>query len=294
MAQSASNSFRRRTWRSRQRPQLAALAAVVLAAGLAFPAPRVLAQNGTVYLSPWAVEQAPMVNFTITIVADGGVPDISCYALTLEYDRSKLELVSAQEGALFVDAPEPTFFSVETDGLGRDVLTNCLLGFGTTVTPSGALATLTFRGLTAATSNVQLAEAVLRDSNRAILAGVAVQGTEVSIGTVDAPSLSSLGPLRLRAEPNPSGGPVRLLLERGRDAASARAAGAGPAAASSVVQVFIHDIAGRRVRSLESAGGPLLWDGRDGQGRTAASGVYFAVAVTALGERAMTKLIRLE
>jgi hypothetical protein len=289
MARHAPNLARRRT--PGPRPLLSALA---LAAGVVGPAPGALAQNGTVYLSPWSVGQAPMVDFAITVVADGAVPAVSCYALTLDYDRSKLQLVSAQEGSLFTDAPEPTFFSRETDELGRDVLTNCLLGFGTTVTPAGALATLTFRGLTTAISSVELAEAVLRDANRAVIPGVAVQGTVVSIGTVDVPSLSSTGRLRLRAEPNPAGGQVRLVLEGGRMAGPTRSGVPSPLTPAAVTRISIHDIAGRRVRSLETTAGSLIWDGCDAEGRPAASGVYFALATTAAGEQAMAKLIRLE
>jgi photosystem II stability/assembly factor-like uncharacterized protein len=75
--------------------------------------------------------------------------------------------------------------------------------------------------------------------------------------------------------PNPSRGAVRLTLEL---------------PAPTAVETGVYDLAGRRVRALESgsfaAGRHVLaWDGRDESGRLAAPGVYFARVVSPLGNR---------
>lgn len=63
------------------------------------------------------------------------------------------------------------------------------------------------------------------------------------------------------------------------------------------VVLAIHDVTGRRVRTIEAAelaAGPheIVWDGRDDDGRALASGVYLA-RMQAGGETAVARVIRL-
>jgi hypothetical protein len=79
--------------------------------------------------------------------------------------------------------------------------------------------------------------------------------------------------LRLRTAPNPASRQTQIRLELPT---------AGP------VRTTIHDVAGRRVRSLEdrimSAGlHNLLWDGRDDAGRVVVPGIYLARVSTTEG-----------
>ena len=89
----------------------------------------------------------------------------------------------------------------------------------------------------------------------------------VSVPLYVAPAPLPVGPARLAAWPTPFNALVKLVLEGADD---------GP------VAVEIHDARGRTVRRLSglaTAGrAELVWDGRDGNGRTVASGTYFARA----------------
>lgn len=113
----------------------------------------------------------------------------------------------------------------------------------------------------------------LHDASRTLVAGTHGRSAftlDVStLGAVDAPTLSAggSGSLQLAApSPNPS---------RGTAVLSFSLPAAGP------VQLEIHDVSGRRVRSLDQ--GTLAagryerhWDGRDESGAAVAAGVYFA------------------
>ncbi len=83
------------------------------------------------------------------------------------------------------------------------------------------------------------------------------------------------GGTRLAVEPNPF-----------RDATTVRFA----LGAAGAYRLTVHDVAGRRVREIESGeatAGPreATWDGRDARGRPLAAGVYFVRLQTAAGER---------
>jgi hypothetical protein len=89
----------------------------------------------------------------------------------------------------------------------------------------------------------------------------------VSVPLYVAPAPLPPGPARLAAWPTPFNAQVKLVLEGADD---------GP------VVVEIHDARGHTVRRLvgQVAAGraEMVWDGRDGNGRTVASGTYFARA----------------
>lgn len=110
---------------------------------------------------------------------------------------------------------------------------------------------------------------------------------ELEIGSpvtnVGTPAAASASVVLHEPVPNPFNPSVTIRLEvRG---------GAGEQVP---VTVTIHDAAGRRIRTLWT--GPVVtgpaefvWDGRDAEGRSLGSGVYFAAA-EALGQRHATKL----
>jgi len=97
----------------------------------------------------------------------------------------------------------------------------------------------------------------------------------LSGGVTDAPPSATA--LALSAHPNPFNPRTSFRLELAQ---------AGP------VRLAVHDAAGRLLRVLVEGALPagvheLAWDGRDGQGRSVAAGVYFAVAEQA-GRRETT------
>lgn len=248
-----------------------------------------------VFLTTWAgsswavaaIEMAPLgvtpdvgQTFVVTVTANAEIPPLGCYALTLDYDPAVIDLVDATEGALFASSPDPTFFGVETDLSNRDVVSNCVLGFGTSVTPPGELAVLTFQALTEGATTISVFDCVLRDVDRAQIPGVGTQTVSVLVGATATPLAA--GPLRIVAEPNPSVSAVQLRLS-------------GVASGFAGAELRIVDLAGRQVRRLMLApDSPLVvWDGRDGTGRRVGSGLYFAVLRQG-GIAATSKLVRLD
>jgi hypothetical protein len=114
--------------------------------------------------------------------------------------------------------------------------------------------------------------------DRDLAGGARVAGAEVDMGAFErvdptpAPRLADAA-VSLRVWPNP--GNPRLML-----AVTVPQAGA--------VKLTIHDLRGRRLRTLLAAERPagrheVSWDGRDGRGRALPAGVYLGRAVTAAG-----------
>jgi hypothetical protein len=117
-----------------------------------------------------------------------------------------------------------------------------------------------------------------------------VDVVHVSAGFADAasdhdPVVARVVPLRAPAagdgggvaivsiRPNPSSGPA-VIGVRGR-----------------VTAAVIHDVRGRRVRTLDARTGEFEWDGNDDTGRRVASGVYF-VRVAGPGGAAVRRIVR--
>jgi hypothetical protein len=99
-------------------------------------------------------------------------------------------------------------------------------------------------------------------------------------GASGAPRLDARAPLLALASGNPTRGGARFQLQL-------------PSARSVVMEV--HDVAGRRIRSLASgwlgAGAhSLAWDGTDASGRSVGSGVYF-VRLTAGNESQTSRVV---
>jgi hypothetical protein len=111
----------------------------------------------------------------------------------------------------------------------------------------------------------------LRFAGDRLYQAVSSRGLEVAQGHCPAAgvpeaNLPHFGWANLEALPNPSAGPVRILLNL---------------AEPSSVHAVIMDVAGRVVRRLEVAETPagrvaLLWDGRDDRGRALPGGSYWA------------------
>ena len=103
--------------------------------------------------------------------------------------------------------------------------------------------------------------------------------------SVETPPAGSSGAPRATLDaprPNPSAGATTISL---------RLASAGPA------RVFVYDVSGRRVATLWNGTAPagaldLRWDGRNGSGEMAASGIYW-IRAEAAGDSFTRRLVRL-
>jgi hypothetical protein len=145
-------------------------------------------------------------------------------------------------------------------------------------------------------------DVVLRDVDRAVISGIAIAGTTVSLGSVGTTATIPQTKLRMSVDPNPATGPVRIAVLGLRAAAEESSAGspqahaADGAPSSESIEIVIHDIAGRSVRTLlvSSASPQVYWDGLDASGQRVARGVYFVVGTTPDGQRALAKVVRLD
>ena len=243
----------------------------------------------TVSLSPSSVGVTIGEEFDVSILVDVEATDLSCYAITFDFDETLLEVVSVIEGDLFGTAGEATFFSEGVDSQGLPVWTNCLLGFGTSVAGPGELVKVRFRAILNGSSALDLANVDLRDVDRAIIPGVVMQDGSASVGVTATPPVFANAAPRLIASPNPSSGPVALELRS--DVASHGKLDLSALWSQGSVTVF--DVAGRRVRTLMGSAAHT-WDGRGEDGIRVASGTYLAVFEHPAVGQVVRKLVRFE
>jgi hypothetical protein len=222
-------------------------------------------------------DATPSIGTTIEMRVDIGALEIGCYSFSVEFDPTVLDYLGTLEGALFTAASASSYFSDDIDDASRPQPNSCLLGFGTSVSGPGNIATLRFMVLDDAATTVTLKDPVLRDVDRLVLPGI----TEVSAdlnSTVT--GIGSLAPTAgLLALPNPSSSPVSLVVS-----------GRTP---TSPGRLAIFNAAGRLVREMDwpahtSARG---WDGRDEEGRFVANGVYLARLESGT-TRVQTRIVR--
>ncbi len=222
---------------------------------------------GRVFLEPSRIEIASGGSVELRVRVGAAVDSVSCYSLSLGVEPALLDLVDARPGSLYVETPEPTFFNRDVDAQGRDRVSDCVLGFGTTVPTPGELVVLEFEAIADGFVTVSLAEVLLRDVDRLPIDGVVAEPAVVTIGTTSIANPS--GQPRLVAWPSPADGTarIRLVAPRPRQAESP------------TFEIF--DSAGRRVRRLSTVvgRGGVEWDGADATGRPVAAGVYHVQAV---------------
>jgi Cohesin domain len=226
----------------------------------------------------------------VAVNVDASTPALGCYSFRLVYDLAELRLVAATEGSLFAGAADPTFFGLSFDSTGTEVISDCVLGFGTSLATPGELAVLSFETLVDGVVQLSYADVALRDVDRALITPVSSDTVSVVVGVTSTPPVLSTG-LRLVATPNPAAGLSRLGLwdvQGRRTNIAARLGRSSP-------ELSIYDVAGRRIRSLRFTPetSVVLWDGRDGSGSRVAGGLYFAVLQ--LGDTTLrAKILRID
>jgi len=219
----------------------------------------------------------PSIGTSIELRVEIGALDIGCYSFSVEFDPAVLDYLGTVEGALFTSASASSYFSDDVDEAMRPQPNACLLGFGTSVSGPGSIAILRFLVLDDAATTVTLKDPVLRDVDRLVLPGI----TEVSAGlNTSATGTDALAPTAgLLAIPNPSSSHMSLVVS-----------GRAPAVPG---RLTIFNAAGRLVREMvwpayTSTHG---WDGRDGEGRLVANGVYHARLESGI-HRTQTRIVR--
>jgi len=249
-------------------------------------APSAAAAAPMVTVSPSVIQVSSAGEFQVSLMVNAEVGDLSCFALSLDFDSSLFEFVGATEGDLYTSSGLQSTFFVDTDPEGRPRLAGCVLGFQTSVQGPGEIAVVTFRPVVTASAALEMTEITLRDNDRAIIPDVEHIGGSVLIGgTATSPIGSSLSAsMSLLAEPNPSNGRVWLRLQA-----------SGDLDGSAGAHLVLYDAAGRQIREIRisSFTAGLGWDGRDSAGRSAAAGVYFGVLRLSDGRVATGKVLRI-
>lgn len=230
---------------------------------------------------------APGTEFSVSIsIPEAGAP-INGYDAVVGYDPTRLELLlplprSAGEGPLFAEACPQRFLNIAVAPDSTAVtVSHVLLCAGVTVTGPGETYRLDFR----ARDVIGQTHVTLLEGTAAYDAGNYVEplesrGARVWIGdpsTAPAPRPTA----RLTAVPNPFNPRTELRFELDQPQR---------------VTLDVFDAAGRRIETVFdgwASSGPfrLTWDGRDGRGRSLASGVYLARLTTSTGLHAVTRMV---
>ena len=230
------------------------------------------AQGVHVALTPAQQTVAPGAQFDVVIDVTQAGSAFNGFDAVVAYDPQALTFLptsptSLQQGCLMTGgcsaACGNTFhvFSAASDSLSAS---DVLLCNQTSLTGPGALYVLRFQ----ASNTPQVTQLVIRGA-RFYNAGlfvtpVVAAGAHVTIGTIVGVEAAPAAGLRLRAEPNPAFGSVRLDIRDDRPG---------------VLDVRVIDALGRTVRRLASAWAPgevrLEWDGRGDAGARMPAGVYW-------------------
>jgi len=176
-----------------------------------------------------------------------------------------------------------TYFALPTDGKWPLAAVASIEGRPSPPTPTplasvGATSTVLVSSLTAVLPAPACEMTGAQFALRAAADGLALQRTVVPLGCA--------AEARLSAHPNPALGPITLRLT---GVSGGRAT------------VAIHDVSGRRVRTLDTGiAAPQIawwtWDGLDDRGRAVAPGIYFASASAGEGANrvdARARIVRL-
>jgi hypothetical protein len=203
---------------------------------------------------------------TTALVVRGGAAAVQGLRTRITFDPMAFAFESAEVTPLVSGAPAPHFLkAIRTAGAIEISL--AMLGRGATLPEDGSVVSVRFRRLAPAAATFRLTESTVRGTaNQELLAGVLSDSpTESPLATRGAASLPATYRLA-EPTPNPFNPSTSLVVELPAE---------GP------VELAIVDATGRRVRTIAdqtfAAGRHVLaWDGRDEQGRSAASGIYFA------------------
>jgi hypothetical protein len=250
------------------------LIALLLGAGNGYGGELRPAAEPHVTLAPLQTYVEPGELCTLQVWVDDAVDSISCYEIFVSFDTMLVSCTDAEEGQLYKDATDPTFF--DWDLVSSDTVTavDCVLGYRTFVLAPGELLTLVFSALSCGICDVVITKVRLWDIDRLELAPTIGQAGVIVIGNASGEEPVMPGSLGLFNYPNPFNPVTNLVLDIDSPEGSPEVR---------EVSISIYEPTGIKVRSLYRGRLPggrneLLWDGRNDLGTIVAAGVYFAIA----------------
>ena len=207
--------------------------------------------------------------FSVHIAIDGSGDSLACYEISVTIDTLFVELVAAYEGSLFVNSGHGTFFRSYVDAPDTCRVLDCVLGNGTYVLGPGPIAELEFEAKTEGITRVDFVSIDLRDVERDTIVSVSGGVGYIYIGNASQAGADAAHvlPRDLSVFPNPFSRDVTISFATPVDVSN--------------LTIDVYDISGRLVARLHEGNCPageavFGWDGRDSEGRTVPSGVYFA------------------
>jgi hypothetical protein len=253
--------------------------AVLVVAGSAWPAP-------TVYIQPPLTEVDQEQDFAVSVRIDAGADTLTCFLVEFTFDASVVELVSAQEGTLFVESGHTTMFDWDQHSAGVHSCNSVTLGFDSFVMCPGELVHLEFHSVAEGVTPLAITAVDLRDIRREPILPVLTEAGLVGVGPgagIDDGTQDVTGPV-LNCFPNPFS--TQTLLEF------------STCGTAGDMDVVVHDVTGRVVSRFDLAGSGSglsysLWEGTTCDGHPLPGGVYFVVASGPAGRaRARTTIVR--
>jgi hypothetical protein len=240
----------------------------------------VTASADTIYLaiSPTDTVVTPGDEFDLHLRVTQAGKGFNAYDAVIGYDPAALTFIqrpaSQQEGSYMRGACGNTFhvFNAAGDSL---VINHSLLCQGVSLHGPGTLYNLRFRASnTAQPTQVRIRFVEFYDAGLFARPVVITNATPQIGAPTDVPGTPVRGAYRLEAAPNPFNPSTVLRVE---------------AAMPGLQSLVVRDAAGRVVRRLEAGWFPagvrlVVWDGRDGRGARAASGVYLVTLEAAAGK----------
>jgi hypothetical protein len=194
----------------------------------------------------------------------------------IAFDSFLVELVSVEEGELFVESPFISFFSWELTAPDSASVFDCVLGYRSYILTPGEICRFVFKARQPGSCAVRFSSVKLWDIDRVETSVVADPSAWIFIGGPVAAGTACAGDGYLKCYPNPFNPSTSLLL---------RLPPARDAEDQHRLSVVVYSASGRRVKLLYA--GPVggtksrfEWDGTDEYGDPVASGVYFAVVKT--------------
>jgi len=218
------------------------------------------------------------------IRVDAGTDTVTCFLVEFVFDPAVIQLVSANEGALFAECGFATMYNWDVLGAGHHSCNDVVLGpYSYTIAP-GELVSLGFVASQVGSTPIEIVVVDLRDYRRHRILPVWTSDAMVSVAPIT--GIEECGNLArdivVTTRPNPFVGAVDIEAlwsdaAPGRDAAE----GAGRSLPRGVPLAAVYDASGRLITwlALQQAGcgWAACWDGRSRAGSSCAAGVYFVV-----------------